>query len=89
MIKIKNAVNNTVKGIFFDYGGVLEDLVRSDSTFKKGVSFLQNVLGQKGIDIDPERLAESLKSGQEEYDNWYNQNNYKELPNKKCGHPSI
>jgi putative hydrolase of the HAD superfamily len=79
MIKIKNALHSRVKGIFFDYGGVLEDLKFSETSFNKGAHFLHAVLGSKGIEITIERLITALKQGQEEYNGWYKKNNYVEL----------
>lgn len=83
MIKIKNAIYNTVKGVFFDYGGVLEDLSFSDSTFLKGAAILRDILFKKGVALTASQLTAALTSGQEKYNNWYKKNNYRELPNEK------
>ncbi len=80
MIKIKNALHSNIKGVFFDYGGVLEDLKLSETSFHKGVHFLHDVLRSKGVEIPIERLTLSLKQGQEEYNGWIKDNNYNELP---------
>lgn len=83
MVKIKNAVNNDIKGVFFDYGGVLEDLEYNEQSFHRGVSVLRDILKMHEIEINFDVLVVMLKAGQEEYSSWYKNNNFRELPNEK------
>ena len=83
MIKIKNAMASAVKGVIFDYGGVIENLHPSEALFQKGVHFIQAILEREGIEVSEERLSSSLKSGQAAYEEWYEANNLVELPNER------
>lgn len=83
MVKIKNAVNNDLKGVFFDYGGVLEDLEYNEKSFHRGVSVLRDILKMHEIEINFDVLVVMLKAGQEEYSSWYKSNDFRELPNEK------
>ncbi len=83
MIKIKNAMTSAVKGVVFDYGGVIEDLHPSEAMFQKGVHFLQSILKREGIEVSEERLSHSLNGGQTAYQVWYEANNFAELPNER------
>jgi putative hydrolase of the HAD superfamily len=83
MIKIKNAMASAVKGVIFDYGGVIENLHPSEAMFQKGVHFLQAILEREGIEVSEERLSRSLKGGQAAYEEWYEANNLVELPNER------
>jgi putative hydrolase of the HAD superfamily len=73
----------SVKGVFFDYGGVIEDLQSDEASFAKGVSIITEMLGQGGIGIEKNVLAASLRSGQSAYEQWYLQNDYRELPGEE------
>ncbi|MCK5569845.1 MAG: hypothetical protein KAJ15_09020, partial [Spirochaetes bacterium] len=64
MVKIKNAVNNDLKGVFFDYGGVLEDLEYNEKSFHRGVSVLRDILKMHEIEINFDVLVVMLKAGQ-------------------------
>ena len=70
----------SVKGVFLDYGGVIEDLHADEVLFSKGVSILAKMLGRAGVDLEEEVLAASLQAGQSAYETWYRQNGYRELP---------
>jgi len=83
MIKIKNAMTSTVKGVVFDYGGVIEDLHASDEMLEKGAGFLKGVLGREGVEVSEEALLRALYEGQHEYVSWYEANNFAELPNER------
>jgi putative hydrolase of the HAD superfamily len=72
-----------VKGVFFDYGGVVEDLQSDRTTFQKGVSILSEMLEDAGIRMGAEDLARSLREGQGDYEKWYRKNEYRELPNEE------
>ncbi|MGQ9616722.1 MAG: HAD family hydrolase [Spirochaetota bacterium] len=72
-----------IKGIFFDYGGVIEDLTLDHDKFSKGVGIITGILEKDGIKIKEKELEEALIAGQEEYSNWIEKSNYIELPNEK------
>jgi hypothetical protein len=57
-----------VKGVFLDYGGVVEDVRPDEDQFRRGVSIISDMLGDAGIAIDRESLADALQSGQGAYD---------------------
>jgi len=80
MIRIKRAVNSSIKGVFFDYGGVLEDLILSEKDLDKGIAIIMNLLGEIGIKVTQTELKLFCKRGLEEYTRWYEKNDYKELP---------
>jgi putative hydrolase of the HAD superfamily len=71
-----------VKGVFLDYGGVVEDAHPDDVQFLKGVSIISGILKEAGIALDATSLAEKLRSGQSAYNSWYNKNDFRELPNE-------
>jgi putative hydrolase of the HAD superfamily len=73
----------SVKGVFFDYGGVIEDLRSDDASFRKGVSIIAEMLGKVGIGIEEDALGAFLRSGQSAYEQWYRQNGYRELPGEE------
>jgi putative hydrolase of the HAD superfamily len=83
MIKIKRAMNHTIKGVFFDYGGVIEELLPGYEILNKGVAILGGILQKKGIFITPRELGRQLQFGQEEYQKWYSKNNFRELSNEE------
>jgi putative hydrolase of the HAD superfamily len=70
----------SVKGVFFDYGGVIEDLQSDEASFAKGVSIIGEMLAKVGVVIGYDVLAASLRSGQTAYEEWYRHNGYRELP---------
>jgi putative hydrolase of the HAD superfamily len=72
-----------VKGVFLDYGGVVEDVRPDEDQFRRGVSIISDILGDAGIAIDRESLSDALRSGQGAYDAWYRENGYRELPNEE------
>lgn len=72
-----------IKGMFFDYGGVIEDLTPDHDKFSKGVGIITGILEKEGIRIKEKELEEALIAGQEEYSNWIEKNNYVELPNER------
>jgi len=80
MVRIKSAANNSIKGVFFDYGGVLEDLVFSERDLNKGIAIIQKLLEEIGINLSQNELKQLLKKGLEEYNLWFEKNDYKELP---------
>ena len=71
-----------VKGVFFDYGGVLENAYSDEGQFLKGVSIISELLDEEGIHVHPDRLAGELRSGQQAYNGWYSEHGFKELPNE-------
>jgi putative hydrolase of the HAD superfamily len=83
MIKIKSAMNSTIKGVFFDYGGVVEELSPVDKTVHKGVDILGEILQKKGISITPDELGPKLQNGMERYQEWYSTHDFRELSNKE------
>jgi len=72
-----------VKGVFLDYGGVVEDAHPDEEQFRKGVSIISDLLKDVDIALDPEILSDTLQSGQEAYNGWYRDNGFKELPNEE------
>ena len=72
-----------VKGVFLDYGGVVEDVHPDEDQFLKGVSIISGILRDVDIAIDPKTLAGTLQSGQEAYNGWNRDNGFKELPNEE------
>jgi putative hydrolase of the HAD superfamily len=83
MIKIKMAQSSRLKGILFDYGGVLEDLESGEATVRRGVEVLHAILSERQVDTTPELLFEMLNRGQDEYSRWYSSHDYRELPNEE------
>jgi putative hydrolase of the HAD superfamily len=81
MVRVKTAVQSEFKGIFFDYGGVIEDLMINEDTVRKGISAIQGILERRGVVIKTGALAKMVKSGHEAYEKWYGKNGYRELPN--------
>lgn len=82
MTKIRDELKDT-KGVFFDYGGVIEDLSYDRDQFLRGVKIIQDVLEKAGIRIKAKELEDAIISGQEEYNEWIEENNYLELPNER------
>ena len=80
MVRVKTAVQSAFKGIFFDYGGVIEDLMINEDTVRKGISAIQGILERRGVVIKTGVLAKMVKSGHEAYEKWYGNNAYRELP---------
>jgi putative hydrolase of the HAD superfamily len=72
-----------VKGVFLDYGGVVEDVHFDEIQFRKGVSIISDMIEDAGIRIDPDTLYDTLRSGQRSYDDWYRGNDFQELPNEE------
>jgi FMN phosphatase YigB (HAD superfamily) len=83
MISIKNALDSTIKGVFFDYGGVLEDLLPDETLLRKGVDIIRALLAADGVKVDGKKLFSMLQKGQDEYSRWSDENNHRELPNSK------
>jgi putative hydrolase of the HAD superfamily len=83
MLRIKNAAESEIKGVFFDYGGVIEDLTPDEGSFRRGIAEIQGLLAEKGIDIGGERLGFLIRRGHEEYEQWYAGNDFQELPGAK------
>jgi putative hydrolase of the HAD superfamily len=77
-----NALSD-VKGVFLDYGGVVEDAHPDDVQFLKGVSIISGILKEADLSIDPSSLAEKLRTGQSSYNGWYRKNEFKELSNQE------
>ena len=67
----------SVKGVFFDYGGVIEDLKSDEVSFGKGVSIIREMLATVGIGVEEGVLASSLRSGQHAYEQWYRLNGFR------------
>ena len=78
MVKIPD-----VKGVFLDYGGVVEDAHPDQDQFLKGVSILSGILQDADIAIDRKKLENMLRSGQRDYEGWYRDNGFRELPNEE------
>lgn len=72
-----------VKGVFVDYGGVIEDLSFDRELFSKGAGIIQGLLDEAGIRTGKEELEDALVSGQDEYNEWGSANDHRELPNEK------
>jgi putative hydrolase of the HAD superfamily len=77
------AIITDVKGVFLDYGGVVENAYPDEGQFLKGVSIISKLLSEEGIDVDIETLARELRSGQRAYNSWYSTHGFKELPNEE------
>ena len=80
MVRVKTAVQSEFKGIFFDYGGVIEDLASNEDSVRKGISAIQGILERRGVVKKTDVLAKMVKSGHEAYEKWYGNNAYRELP---------
>ena len=72
-----------VKGVFLDYGGVVEDACPDEDQYLKGVSIISNILNDAGIAVDREALADKLRLGQTAYEDWYRDKGFRELPNEE------
>jgi putative hydrolase of the HAD superfamily len=72
-----------VKGVFFDYGGVVEDVHFDEVEFRKGVFIISDMVRDSGIRIDSSTFYQTLRSGQKAYDDWYRVNDFRELPNEE------
>ena len=83
MNKIKPAIINNIKGVFFDYGGVIEDIEYRDEFFNKGIKILKDELDLLSIKISYNVLFDYIQKGIKEYSKWYKENNYRELSNEK------
>jgi len=81
MINFKPAAINSIKGVFFDYGGVLEDVSYKEESFNKGIKIIDDLLTSISIKIDPEQLKSILNDGIRNYSLWYKKDNYRELQN--------
>jgi putative hydrolase of the HAD superfamily len=80
MLRIKTASESEIKGVFLDYGGVIEDLAPDEGSLRRGFAEIRRLLGEKGIDIGGERIGRMIRGGQEEYERWYAGNGFQELP---------
>jgi len=67
-----------LKGVLFDYGGVIEDLQRNSDLLDRGVLELKKLLEEWGIVIELNLLAKMLQSGQKRYEDWYQNNDFRE-----------
>ncbi len=84
MINLKPASINSIKGIFFDYGGVLENVEYKEESFNKGLLIIKDIIFQiSGNKIETPELEGFIKEGLNKYSTWYKENNYVELPNSK------
>jgi len=72
-----------VKGVFLDYGGVIEDIQPDPMLFKKGVAILKEMLEGAGVHIEPDVLVNLLREGQKGYEDWYRHNGFRELPSSE------
>ena len=79
MLRIKTASESGVEGVFFDYGGVIEDLIHDEDSLRRGIAEIRRLLGDKGIDIEGERLGRMIGGGHSEYERWYAGNGFREL----------
>ncbi len=99
MDKIKSSLQNRIKGVFFDYGGVIEDIFPDEVLYARGVRILRGILEAIGVSMTEDALDSALKKGLSAYESWYGQNGYRELPNteiwkrfvlkKWCGNEDI
>jgi putative hydrolase of the HAD superfamily len=83
MLRIKTAPESGIKGVFLDYGGVIEDLAPDEGSLRRGIAEIRRLLGEKGIDIEGDRLGRMIRGGHEEYERWYAGNGFQELPGAK------
>jgi putative hydrolase of the HAD superfamily len=83
MLKIRTASESGIEGVFFDYGGVIEDLVPGEDSLRRGIAEIRRLLGDKGIDVEAERLGRMIRAGHEEYERWYADNGFRELHGSK------
>jgi putative hydrolase of the HAD superfamily len=79
MLRIRNAAEGRIRGVFLDYGGVIEDLAPDENGFRRGIAEIRRLLGREGIEVDGERLARLIRGGHEEYERWYADNGFREL----------
>jgi len=82
MTKVKSAENSSIKGIFFDYGGVIEAIEFDENTFDRGINVIRDILYKNDISIKNTDLKSLLVKGKDSYEEWYKENNFKELPNE-------
>ncbi len=76
-------MNSDLKGIFFDYGGIIEDITTDEALFRKGVTIIAGLLDEIGLELKADELYGELIQGQKRYESWYRENDYRELPNAK------
>jgi putative hydrolase of the HAD superfamily len=72
-----------VKGVFFDYGGVIENVSADRAHLLKGVSIMSGILSENGITPDAAELDEALQSGWKAYQSWYREHDFTELPSSE------
>ncbi|MFW6138634.1 MAG: HAD family hydrolase [Spirochaetota bacterium] len=83
MVKLKSMVNSEIKGVFFDYGGIIEDISYDEKFFRKGVGILTHMLNSSGLKVEEPQLLQWLPDGHRKYMEWVEANNYRELPNRE------
>jgi putative hydrolase of the HAD superfamily len=76
-------MNSDLKGVFFDYGGVIENIAADEALFRRGVTVIAGLLEEIGIGLKADELFRELIQGHKQYDSWYRENDHRELPNAK------
>ncbi len=99
MDKIKSSLQNRIKGVFFDYGGVIENIFPDEASYARGVGIIRGILEGIGVSMTEGALTSAIKKGISAYESWYRSNGYRELPNaeiwkrfvlkKWCGNEEI
>jgi putative hydrolase of the HAD superfamily len=74
-------MNSDLKGVFFDYGGVIENIAADEALFRRGVTIIAGMLEEMGTVLHADELFRELIQGQKKYDSWYRENDNRELPN--------
>jgi putative hydrolase of the HAD superfamily len=83
MDRIKGSLQNSIKGVFFDYGGVLENIFPDEASYNRGISIIRGIVDKIGIAITEKDLASAAKRGIAAYESWYRKNDYRELQNEE------
>jgi putative hydrolase of the HAD superfamily len=72
--------SESIQGVFFSYGGVIETVSEDRPTFRKGLGMLQRMLQKRGVRVSAEDLERYIGKGLAAYEKWLEQNDYCELP---------
>ncbi len=83
MDKIKSSLQNRIKGVFFDYGGVIENISLDEASYRRGVGIIGGILEGIGVSMTEDELSSALKEGLSTYESWYRKNGYRELPSEE------
>lgn len=83
VMRVPRLHTETIRGVFFDFGGVLESLSPDRATFVKGIAAVRRVLQRRGVDLKQEELERLLNRGMAAYAGWFRKNDFRELPPDK------